>query len=342
MARLILHIGHGKTGSSALQSALALSTDALAAQGIAYPDHASLAQARAGQITAGNVNGRTLVATAKAALKRSAQDVLLSNESLIHFFLNDPDLLSRVANLGVPVQLILYVRNPFDHACSVYGQTVKRGGADISFDAFLAGYPTPSKVREMIRLADRAGVDLTVINYSNHAADILRSLTDALGVPADTLTPAAAGRVNRSLTRSEMELQRMFNRHWGRRSSRFVSDALCNALPEIRADRPVASARALDAFVARQTPIVAEVNALLPPSEAYRLEVPGDAPGTEDQSDLTFTPEQMEVLVRAISERIPNVLENDRWHRLLIRLRGGQHGSVLKSLKSKITGRKNG
>lgn len=50
----------------------------------------------------------------------------------------------------------------------------------------------------------------------------------------------------------------------------------------------------------------------------------------------------MEVLVRAISERIPNVLENDRWHRLLIRLRGGQHGSVLKSLKSKITGRKNG
>lgn len=342
MARLILHIGHGKTGSSALQSALALSTDALAAQGIAYPDHASFAQARAGQITAGNANGLTLIATAKAALKGSPHDVLLSNESLIHFFLNDPDLLPRVAALCAETRLILYVRNPYDHACSVYGQTVKRGGAVTGFDAFLAGYPTPAKVRAMMQMAQKAGVGLTVINYSNHADDILRSLTEALGVPADTLSPPTGGRVNRSLTRSELELQRMFNRHWGRRSSGFVSDALCNALPDIRADRPVASAQALDAFVARQAPIVAEVNALLPPSEAYTLEVPQGGAEADEQADLTFTPAQIEVLVQAISARIPNVLENDRWHRLLIRLRGGQHGSVAGRLKHMIRGGKQG
>ncbi len=342
MARLILHIGHGKTGSSALQSALALSTDALAAQGIVYPEHASFKQARAGQITAGNVNGRTLVSTTRAALKRNQHDVLLSNESLIHFFLNDPELLPQVAGLCADSRVILYVRNPYDHACSVYGQTVKRGGAVASFDSFLASYPTPAKVRAMIQIAEKAGVRLTVVNYSNHAGDILRSLTDALGVPADTLTPLAGGRVNRSLTRSELELQRMFNRHWGRRSSRFVSDALCNALPDIRADRPVASAQALDAFVARQAPIVAEVNALLPPSEAYTLEVPRDGAEADVQADLTFTPAQMEVLVQAISARIPNVLENDRWHRLLIRLRGGQHGSFPGRIMRMIRGRKNG
>ncbi len=342
MARFILHIGHGKTGSSALQSALALSTDALAAQGIVYPEHGSFTQARAGQITAGNVNGRTLVATAKAALKRSPHDVLLSNESLIHFFLNDPELLPRVAALGAETQLILYVRNPYDHACSVYGQTVKRGGSVASFDAFLAGYPTPAKVRAMMQMAQKADVGLTVINYSNHSNDILRSLTDALSVPAETLTPPTRGRVNRSLTRSELELQRMFNRHWGRRSSRFVSDALCNALPDMRAERPVASAQALDAFVAQQAPIVDEVNALLPPSEAYALEVPQGGAEADAQADLTFTPEQMEVLVEAISARIPNVLENDRWHRLLIRLRGGQHGSVAGRLKRMIRGGKQG
>ena len=121
-----------------------------------------------------------------------------------------------------------------------------------------------------------------------------------------------------------------------------MSDALCNALPDIRADRPVASAQALDAFVARQAPIVAEVNALLPPSEAYTLEVPRDGAGADGQTDLTFTPAQMEVLVEAISARIPNMLENDRWHRLLIRLRGGQHGSFPGRIMRMIRGRKNG
>lgn len=51
----LLHTGHGKTGSSFLQSALALSSDALRDASIAYPiDPEIAARARAGGITAGN------------------------------------------------------------------------------------------------------------------------------------------------------------------------------------------------------------------------------------------------------------------------------------------------
>ncbi|MCR8826263.1 hypothetical protein [Pseudosulfitobacter koreensis] len=341
MKRLILHVGHGKTGSSAVQSALALSTDALAAHGIHYPAHPSFEQARAGRISAGNVNGRTLISTARTALNAGRHDVLLSNESLIHFFLDDPALLDRVKALGAEVVVILYLRNPVEHAQSVYGQTVKRGGSVARFDAFLDDYQTPAKVRAFLTLLDKAGVDVRIVNYSNHADNILRSFEDALTLPTGTLTPAPKARVNRSLTRSELEVQRMFNRHWGRRSSRFVSDALCNALPDVPADRPSASAKALAAFIARQAPIVAEVNALLPASEVYRLDPP-QVGGDTGQGNLTFTPEQMEVLVAAISARIPNVLEHDRWHRLLIRLRGGQHGNIPTRLKRMIRRDKNG
>ena len=40
--KLFLHIGHGKTGTSAIQSSLAIASNDLAGQGISYPIQQSL------------------------------------------------------------------------------------------------------------------------------------------------------------------------------------------------------------------------------------------------------------------------------------------------------------
>ncbi len=52
---VILHVGHGKTGSSALQSSLVLSSEALAKAGIFYPPSLSDARAMKGEVSSGNV-----------------------------------------------------------------------------------------------------------------------------------------------------------------------------------------------------------------------------------------------------------------------------------------------
>lgn len=56
MSVLYLHVGHGKTGSSYLQSALALSQDALRDNGIFYSLNEVGRRAAQGKITSGNGN----------------------------------------------------------------------------------------------------------------------------------------------------------------------------------------------------------------------------------------------------------------------------------------------
>ena len=67
MKKLIVHVGHGKTGSSFLQSIFALNSDRMAQLGILYPEHISNAMARRGHITSGN--GNILLETNEFSLK---------------------------------------------------------------------------------------------------------------------------------------------------------------------------------------------------------------------------------------------------------------------------------
>ena len=54
MEEIILHIGHGKTGTSYLQSCLALNRQKLLDIGIDYPEDRSFKSAKKGEITSGN------------------------------------------------------------------------------------------------------------------------------------------------------------------------------------------------------------------------------------------------------------------------------------------------
>src|SRR5688572_2675069 len=112
MRRLFLHVGTGKTGSSALQYAFSVASADLAHHGIRYPESADMRSKVLNRVpTAGNARsvrqalkhgpGRAL--DEMRSLIGDSGDVLLSNESLYEA---SPDYLAAVADLlaGLGVQ----------------------------------------------------------------------------------------------------------------------------------------------------------------------------------------------------------------------------------------------
>lgn len=326
---LILHVGHGKTGSSAIQSALALSTEALARSGVIYPSDASDDRARKGHITSGNIRYPELDGRYWQAVQDNpqARAILFSNEALFQQLTAEPARVQGLIQAGVPVRILLFTRNPLKHAVSSYGQAVKRGGATMGLEPFLQGYNLPAAVDRFLTAMNDLGAEVLVRNYANHSKRLLECMAEMLQLDPGVMTKPPVQNVNRSLTPSEMHLQRCFNAAWGERSSTFVSDALCNGLPDLPFEgAPTAGRDAYDDFVVRVQPMLDRVNARIPAQEAYEMEpfATVAAPADHDPGRLSFTPEQLELLAQSISSRIPQDGQMAPFFKQIRGLRPGQ------------------
>ena len=316
---LLVHVGHGKTGSSYVQSALAGSRDTLRDHGIAYPiaeDRARAAQD--GGISSGNLRYtagalRALLNTPQA---QEAEQVLISSESLFPTLTRGGEGFLAEAQAAVPgieVKVLLYIRDPMDHAVSCYHQDVKRGGFTGSFAQSLADYNIPQKVGSFLRLFTDAGVDVAVRNYARHSKAILPSFENWLGLPGGSLALPPVERVNRSLTLGEIELQKAFNVHFGKEARRFVSDPLCTHLPEIRSELPPLAESDLVTFLDRMRGVIGhEVFAqAIPAEEAYALGTFADHAArfaaVADSDQVTFSRAQLTVFVDALHKELARV-----------------------------------
>ena len=81
-------------------------------------------------------------------------------------------------------------------------------------------------------------ISFEVRNYSAVENRLIPEFPRMVGVDPSVLseTPQKE-KVNRSLDRSEMLLQRAFNLHYGPSSSQFISDTLVNKAPNIVAEK---------------------------------------------------------------------------------------------------------
>ncbi|MEP4702778.1 MAG: hypothetical protein ABJZ79_16680, partial [Parasphingorhabdus sp.] len=308
---LILHVGYGKTGSSALQSSFALSQPALEAAGICYPSSERTDAARQGQITSGNVPvDKVLQKFDDAAAERpGVGSVLMSNEGLFQSLLANPGLVTELAQRGVRTKIVLYIRDPLKHAISLYGQGIKRGGETGDLASAVLSYRMPLVVGQFLTRMEQVGAQVSVLNYSRCKKHLLSSFANVIGVPENVLTKPPVGNVNRSLTPSELFVQRCFNEFWGASSSKFVSDELCNKLPDQRAEsQPYLSRDVYQAFKSQILPILADQNRRLPPEQAYVLEtyeeVFGEAPSDDER--YSFTADQLRLLVQSVSNEFPD------------------------------------
>lgn len=245
MRNIYLHIGCGKTGSSALQVWLNQNSEKFESLGIHYPRFEGEIR-NAYQITSGN--GFKAVQEIQAGgarhffydLAREYQgNVLLSSEN---FQLLDRDRLSEInsifAELGYCPIVIVYLRDLLDILNSTYHQFVKRHLLKDSFHDFVF---RQNSIQQFVVIDSWAACfgNMVVLHYDSEKQHLDRSFLRTLGIAPNLVPGMKSNIVNRSLTLFELELLRFMNElcleKFGSCDERFsmmISDTLIQSSPE--------------------------------------------------------------------------------------------------------------
>ena len=300
--KLYLHIGHGKTGSSYLQSWLACNAAALrSTSGLIYPqqlpgrDQLLDSRASLGHFSQGNgfVFDRLLQFRNRPRRQRRwlrrltglSDDSALGLNGLIFSFegwarrcaslLPDLDCLMDCWGLE-QVELLLLVRDPLEHACSAYSQMVKRHGYCGSLDDWLGSYRFTKRLLESLEAvaASAPRLRLTAAHYGRERHGLLPLLQSWLHLdPSCPWQQPAQLRINRSLTVEELRLMRYLNARIGDGAAR-VGEHLVDRLPQESAARLQPSLSAVQSFQRRWQQPVGLINQLLPSAAQLTLAPP--------------------------------------------------------------------
>lgn len=247
---LYLHIGCGKTGSSALQVWLNNEASALRRQDVDYP-LGSGKKLDSYAITSGN--GVRLMHAAQsgelpALVEQLAQSrcgkILLSSETFQGFSDETLSNLKQAATQhGMRVVIIAYVRDVYDIVYSLYLQGVKRHLGHEPFRQVGLRLKGIQQFDVLEKYRRHFGdVNMKILHYDTERKRGLEvSMCEALGIKPATVPSMPATKVNRSLDVFETELLRVANRFYvqsfGRsegavRFSTRVSDLLIYRDPE--------------------------------------------------------------------------------------------------------------
>ena len=278
--KLFLHIGHGKTGTSAIQSALAIAAEDLSKTGTYYPISKSLRdKASHLEITSGNWKAQPESTLSEQLIKLTQDNqhyskIVLSSESLfwlISDFIKDKDAWDEY----IDIHLILAVREIDEMLSSEYQQRVKRHGDCIPLGQFLRRRNFISshhvKAAETISLMHQYNVKHTLINYSKHKQDISRLLFKVIG--SEEKYPEAQMKdaiVNRSLSRKELETLTTINALYAKKFpwiSTRISDALITNQPKLKSQQCKITTQHLKKIYETNDAYIQAINKFLGPTE---------------------------------------------------------------------------
>lgn len=284
--RVFLHTGYIKTGSSAIQVALAALRDQLSANGILYPRgfEGTGADAERGRISSGNGmalapllnGGKSPMPFDKAAvmawLRRTiaeaeGRDLVFSSELMR---LVQPEGVEQLcgffAEQGCKPVVIMYVRHMLDQALATYMQVLKMGTVtadpeDINANRskFLAQY-TCAYHRELQPFARVLPPEQIIVRLYDKERDTL--VQGFLALLSDHTFDYEAPRavVNRSPTEAEQVVFAAIGRlPNGKMMCRDLSNVMLNR-PAASSSRLVVSQEDFDLFAARHQPIADHIN----------------------------------------------------------------------------------
>ena len=294
-----LHVGHGKTGSSFLQSWLALNALNIQAEsGLVFPLKCPFtkfydSRAESGNFSMGNGYVLDPLLDKTCSLRRARgwyrrikrmnhmyetplQGLLFSCESWTRSFpLFIDHLIPLINSLGFETcKLFLIVRNPLDHAISVYGQMVKRHGFAGTVDDWFEIYDFPCVLLRFLQKRSELSnvLSLKVANYSKSSDYILMQLCDWLSLSSSfdyiNLDNAI---VNRSLTAIELDLMRYLNQ-LNPSIAKFIGEELSNAEFQKCYSAVTPSIASTEKFVSRWASTVMDINTFLPSESQLVLE----------------------------------------------------------------------
>ncbi|BEV36727.1 hypothetical protein [Synechococcus sp. M16CYN] len=247
--KYFIHVGHGKTGTTAIQSSLALASNQLKELGVLYPiEEEARQKASLLEITSGNCDPKTghdLRQTIKQLEHKLHKNtrykkVILSSENLF-FFLDDfIDHYEEISDL-IEVEIILAVREIEEMLSSEYQQLVKRHGEYRSFNTFvkvIRQYISSHHklAAELIRKLDTKKIKINLINYSYERNLIAQKIFKSIGI-IDVYPKKSVHdmKINRSLSKRELEIIIIINtlfHSYIPEIGRYITDKLIKQYPQ--------------------------------------------------------------------------------------------------------------
>lgn len=323
MKTLYMHIGHGKTGTSYVQSAFAQTSDRLLTGGIYYPLSDLI-------LSAPDINsvsfGNALLASGRSVLKSyecmerwlqnldgvEENSVLASSEDMFYdlpAWLDDTDRLTNMKTLEslcrsagfAKVNILIGVRDPITFAASFWQQEVKAAGYQHELEEHVNrfGHGHLRTAANICRqISESNFFYVRVFNYETHKRNILNVFEDWLQLAPSLLVRPKEQISNRSLSFGELELQKALNGLVA--NGAFLGSRLVYELPLIKADHHVLSPETARALWAQAEDDIATINSFLPPQEALVFTEPAGPPPPDD---YTFNADQLALIARIIAEK---------------------------------------
>jgi hypothetical protein len=275
-----LHIGAGKTGTSALQAAFVRNRDWLAGHGVDYPPSPWDEAAASHKITSGNGMGlakflypahrlHPIIQPDDAfqqtlgTIHNSQQpQVLYSSEHMMHFSADRARRFREtLAQSGIELRFHFWVRNIAAHACSVYNQKVKRRRYTGDFSSFLRTHYKSAFYGTLLRASKIVGKDNVIVtSYDLHRNRLFSTFCRNLGVEADGFEEVRRT-INRSLSQEELVVMRSLNATLkSDKEGVTISNKMIYRAPENRAKHMITTAER-DLLQARFGPEIEKVNA---------------------------------------------------------------------------------
>lgn len=199
--RLILHVGPGRTGTSALQTMFCRQADALAAAGVHFPRWPGFANVANGGVAGGNGGAiAALIARKPLQTHYTADDgarelqaladqrapiVLYSSEAMAVF---DPVKLAAAATMAAEAhyitQAVYYLRDETAFANSVFARASASGKTDMPRERFLRKFKVPF-ARHLRALRETLGEANVIVRDYDFARDDLFGdfCASVLGIP---------------------------------------------------------------------------------------------------------------------------------------------------------------
>jgi len=317
-SKLCLHIGHHKTGSTYLQGLLHRNRAVFARAGLIYPHDPS--DPSNGKITSGNGQDLPIGSSNLTEYLKCDQignlDLVYSSEFLFDRLTalkgeDDLKILMRDARAAgfTQISILLFIRNPITHAASQYMQRIKRDGAIGKISDYFAHYDTPERVATLMKAAATVdGMTIEVRNYERHRKQLASTLCAWLGHPEIMLAEPAEGKINRSLSHGEYVMQRRLNRHLGGCASKFLSDPLCECLPQVEAQHLCPDHGTQQAMLTRLASAFEMVARYVEPTEQYDLSLmPPELPN----SPFAMSKEQLELAIDMLGAEIASLRKTE-------------------------------
>jgi len=215
--KLFLHIGAGKTGSSALQNWLHENHENLKRKGIFYPLFDQKIK-NPYQITSGN----GVIFIKKYLLNASLDDFFTTNTFQNFNLLLSSELFQKIEEIdllylknialsyGYEIEIILFVRNLYDMAYSSYQQLIKKHLYIKSFEEYVNSIEKFQQF-EVLKKYETVFENINVIHYNSCLGlGIDSALCEVLKISC--LPKMKNKKVNRSLSIFESELLKQINK----------------------------------------------------------------------------------------------------------------------------------